>query len=67
MKLSTDYKLVLAGGTANTILEFLYFYFIGCENGCPIKSYHFLISIYGGIMGGTGASLLFSIVKPKKK
>lgn len=66
MKLSTDYKLVLARGAAGIIIGFLYFYFIGCENGYPIKSNHFLMSIYSGIMGVTGASLLFSIVKPKK-
>jgi hypothetical protein len=67
MKISTENRLVLAGGFAGILLGFLYYYFIGCENGCPIKSNPYLMSIYGGIMGGTGASLLYSIVKPKKK
>ena len=67
MNLSAENRLMIIGGVLGVVLGFLYYYFIGCENGCPIKSNPFLMSIYGGIMGGTGASLLYSIVKPKKK
>lgn len=66
MKLTTENKLLFVGGALGIILGFLYYYFIGCENGCPIKSNPYLMSIYGGIMGGTGASLLYSLIKPKK-
>jgi hypothetical protein len=66
MKISTENKLVLGGGVAGILLGFLYYYFIGCENGCPIKSNPYLMSIYGGVMGGAGASLLYSLIKPKK-
>ncbi|MFM7661077.1 MAG: hypothetical protein ACKO6A_00245 [Bacteroidota bacterium] len=67
MKISTENKLIIVGSFAGILLGFLYYYFIGCENGCPIKSNPYLMSIYGGIMGGTGVSLIYSIVKPKKK
>lgn len=67
MKISTENKLVLVGSFLGILVGFSYYYFIGCENGCPIKSNPYLMSIYGGIMGGTGVSLLYSIVKPKNK
>ncbi|MFM8241536.1 MAG: hypothetical protein ACKN86_01925 [Crocinitomicaceae bacterium] len=67
MKISTENKLVIVGSFAGILLGFLYYYFIGCENGCPIKSNPYLMSIYGGIMGGTGVSLLYSFIKPKNK
>jgi phage shock protein E len=66
VKLTTENKIILLGGVLGIVLGFLYYYFIGCENGCPIKSNLFLMSIYGGILGGSGASLLYSLIKPKK-
>ncbi|MFM7667945.1 MAG: hypothetical protein ACKO7D_07130 [Bacteroidota bacterium] len=67
MKISPENKLVIVGSFAGILLGFLYYYFIGCENGYPIKSNPYLMSIYGGIMGGTGVSLLYSFIKPKNK
>lgn len=67
MKISTENKLVFGGSFLGILIGFLYYYFIGCENGCPIKSNPYLMSIYGGIMGGTGVSLLYSYIKPKNK
>ena len=37
--------LGLAGG-------FAYWYFVGCEEGCAIRSSWWKMSLYGGFMGG---------------
>jgi hypothetical protein len=66
VKITTENKIILLGSVLGIVLGFFYYYFIGCENGCPIKSNPFLMSIYGGILGGTGVSLLYSFIKPKK-
>ena len=39
---------VLIGG----ILGYAYYYFIGCNNGCPIQSNPFASTIYGAAIGG---------------
>lgn len=42
----------LLGITAGGVLGFVYYYFIGCKNGCPIQSNPYASTIYGAIIGG---------------
>ncbi len=44
------------------ILGYAYYYFIGCQNGCPIQSNPLASTIYGVLVGG-----IFSIPSKKKK
>lgn len=67
MKGGSEFKFVLLGSSLGLISGYLYYHFVGCENGCPIKSNPWLMTFYGGILGGLGASLIFSVLKPKNK
>ncbi len=50
------------GTLAGAVAGFLYYYYIGCNNGsCAIKSNPYLMTIMGAIMG----YLLFDLVKIK--
>ena len=56
----------IIGTSIGLVGGFLYYHFVGCENGCPIKSNPWLMTSYGGLMGGLGASLVYSIRKKLK-
>ncbi len=51
--------LTFAGIAAGVLGGYIYHYFWGCKNGCPIKSNLNTMLFYGGLMGG----LLFNIVQ----
>lgn len=50
--------LKLFGATFGAILGYLYWHFVGCENGCTIQSVWWKMSAWGSVMG----FLLLSIV-----
>ncbi len=57
-------KLFVLGMMVGSISGFCYWYFVGCSNGkCMIKSNPYLMSGYGGVLGG----LFFSIIKKETK
>jgi hypothetical protein len=44
--------LILIGAIIGLAGGFAYWYFIGCEEGCAIRSSWWKMSLYGGFMGG---------------
>jgi hypothetical protein len=66
-KFKTEIIFNTIGAILGLVSGYLYYRFIGCENGCPIKSNPWLMTTYGGVMGGLLASLFFSVIKPKNK
>ena len=51
---------IAVGVVAGALVGWLYWYYIGCENGmCTIKSSPFNMTIYGAVMGG----LVFDLIK----
>lgn len=66
-KVSLEIILTTIGTLLGLLFGYMYFIFIGCKNGCPIKSNPWLMTAYGGVMGGLLVSLIYSIIKPKNK
>jgi len=59
LKYVNRYKWFILGGLAGSISGFLYWNFIGCQNGtCAIKSDPVLMTLYGAAMG----ALLFDLI-----
>lgn len=58
-QLLKKYWLTLVGLVLGTIGGYIYYYFWGCVDGCPIKSNAWKMMLYGAFMGG----LLFNIVQ----
>jgi ABC-type Fe3+-siderophore transport system permease subunit len=59
LKYVHKYKWFLIGAAIGSIGGFLYWNFVGCQNGaCAIKSDPVLMTLYGAAMG----ALLFDII-----
>lgn len=58
-KFARKYWITLLGVVVGTAGGYVYYYFWGCVNGCPIKSNAWKMMLYGAFMGG----LLFNIVQ----
>ena len=63
MQKKKEILLTLSGVIVGLVGGYFYYHFVGCENGCPIKSNPWLMTGYGGLMGGLGASLVYSMLK----
>ncbi|MFZ5554160.1 MAG: hypothetical protein ACOZCO_13670 [Bacteroidota bacterium] len=58
------YRLLITGLAIGAIAGYLYYHFVGCENGsCSIKSNPVYSTIYGSIFGG----LIFNLFTKEKK
>ncbi len=66
MQKKKEILLTLSVVIVGFVSGYFYYHYIGCENGCPIKSNPWLMSGYGGLMGGLSASLIYSISKKSK-
>jgi len=66
MKDKKELLWTIIGISIGLVGGFLYYHFVGCENGCPIKSNPLLMTSYGGLMGGLGTSLIYSLVSKQK-
>ncbi len=62
MQKKKEILLTLSGVIVGLVGGYFYYHFVGCENGCPIKSNPWLMTGYGGLMGGLGASLVYSML-----
>ena len=62
MQEKKEILLTLSGVIVGLVGGYFYYHFVGCENGCPIKSNPWLMTGYGGLMGGLGASLVYSML-----
>ena len=60
----SKYKWTLTGIVLGALAGYLYYFFIGCNNGtCAITSKPFNSTVYGAVMGG----LVSGIFKKEKK
>ncbi len=50
------------GAALGSIAGFVYYYFWGCKNGCPLQSNWLIMTLYGAIAG-----LIISIPSKKKE
>jgi uncharacterized membrane-anchored protein YitT (DUF2179 family) len=66
MKDKKETLFTIIGALFGLIAGYLYYFWVGCKNGCPIKSNPWLMTAYGGIMGGLGTSLIYSLVSKQK-
>jgi len=58
MVILKKYASILIGGSIGLIAGYLYWREVGCISGtCPITSSPLNSTLYGGMMGGLGASL----------
>jgi xanthine/uracil permease len=54
------YRITIVGILIGAILGWVYWYFIGCQNGmCTIKSDPINMTLYGALLGG----LLFDFIR----
>jgi len=51
------------GGIVGAIGGYLYFYYVGCTNGCPLKSSGPLMTVYGVLLGAVALPTLVDIFK----
>jgi uncharacterized membrane-anchored protein YitT (DUF2179 family) len=66
MKEKKEILWTIIGASIGTVGGYLYYHYVGCENGCPIKSNPWSMTVYGGLMGGLGASLIYSLINKSK-
>ena len=66
MKDKKEILWTIIGTSIGLVGGYVYYHLVGCENGCPIKSNPWLMTVYGGLMGGLGASLIYSLIKKAK-
>jgi hypothetical protein len=61
------YRITLLGIGIGAISGWLYWYFVGCQDGvCTIKSDPLNMTFYGALMGGLLFDMLRSYLKDKK-
>lgn len=51
MKTKGKWLLSLAGALLGAAGGYAYYHFVGCANGCPLKSNALFMSGYGGLLG----------------
>ncbi len=51
------------GGIVGAIGGYLYFFYFGCTNGCPLKSNGPLMTVYGALLGAAALPTLVDIFK----
>ncbi|HPQ72108.1 MAG TPA: hypothetical protein PKW95_23505 [bacterium] len=51
------------GGVIGAIGGYLYFFYVGCTNGCPLKSNGPLMTVYGALLGAAALPTLVDIFK----
>lgn len=62
------HKWFFIGGAVGSIGGFLYWNFVGCENGtCTIKSDPLLMTLYGTAMGALLFDLIHGFITKKNK
>jgi len=61
------YWLTIFGVGIGALGGYIYFYFWGCENGCPIKSNPWKMMIYGALMGGLLFNMLQDFIEKRSK
>lgn len=59
--------LKLLGALLGFILGYTYWYFIGCEDGCTIRSVWWRMSLWGTVMGFLSTSILIDFFNKKDK
>jgi len=59
------YWLTALGITLGVIGGYIYYYFWGCVNGCPIKSNAWKMMLYGALMGGLLFNMLQDFIQRK--
>jgi len=68
MKIRNKIIIIFVGVLVGAVSGFFYWKFIGCENGCSIKSVWWRMSLWGGAMGGLLTSILLDFyIKYKTK
>jgi hypothetical protein len=55
----SKYWITLIGIPVGVLGGYVYYYYWGCTNGCPIKSNASKMMLYGAVMGG----LLFNMLQ----
>ncbi len=66
MILNRTIILKTLGALIGTSLGFLYWYFIGCEDGCTIQSVWWRMSLWGTIVGFLTTSIILDFLNTKK-
>lgn len=68
MKSKNKYLITTAGIITGATIGFFYWKFIGCENGCSIKSVWWRMTLWGGVIGGLLTNMLLDFyIKLKAK
>lgn len=68
MKAINKYIIITAGILIGAIIGFMYWKFVGCENGCSIKSVWWRMTLWAAAMGGLSTNLLLEFyLKYKEK
>lgn len=65
MKLKYKYLFIASGIIVGAISGFFYWKYIGCENGCSIKSVWWRMTLWGAVMGGLLISLIVDVFQKK--
>jgi hypothetical protein len=61
------FGFIALGVALGALSGWLYWYFIGCQDGCTIKSSPVNMTLYGALMGGLAFDLIKSMFNKSKK
>ena len=67
MTIKKETIIKIIGAIIGATLGFLYWYFIGCENGCSIRSVWWRMSLWGMLMGFLLISIILDNIYKQKK
>ena len=57
----------IVGAILGAGIGYAYWYYLGCENGCTIKSVWWRMTAYGIVLGYLTTSIIVDLILPKSK
>jgi len=67
MTLNKDLTLKLIGALVGALLGYVYWYFVGCQDGCTIQSVWWRMSLWAAVMGYLLSSMILEYFNDKKQ
>lgn len=67
MTLNKNLRIKLLGALLGALLGYVYWYFVGCQDGCTIQSVWWRMSLWAAVMGYLLSSMILEYFNDKKQ